>query len=481
MITHRETTTEPQAAATLPRLWGLSAKRLHEAYWHARGVQVVARGERATLQRAAELYLLAEADQMVLFRLAPLSERLTWRNARVTRLRLIDRHNDPYHERVMLDDRGSVCRIERRYTPTLYGSYRIVLTPSRRIASLWMQASTRREAWDRVRRSVPWSQIDHWRCDGRAFRAGESAQEHAFLDELVGVWPRPDQAVDGIEEAEDGVWRLPGEPLGGDTVRVGPLWIGRGGGTASRPCLVGPHWIDDVQDGDGPAATVREIDDVEPADEAVAAVARGGHVYHAIKRGMDIAVSATALIVALPIMAFLALAVLIDTGRPIFYAQEREGRAGRPFPCWKFRSMFTNAEEVLRQYLEDNKCDGPQVNIENDPRVTRVGRVLRATHLDELPQLWNVLVGQMSIVGPRPSPYVENQFCPAWRDARLSVRPGITGLWQLKRKRKQGEDFQEWIKYDIDYVQRASLWLDLTIVVRTAVMLIRGRSNGAPK
>jgi lipopolysaccharide/colanic/teichoic acid biosynthesis glycosyltransferase len=96
-----------------------------------------------------------------------------------------------------------------------------------------------------------------------------------------------------------------------------------------------------------------------------------------------------------------------------------------------------------------------------------VGRFLRKYNLDELPQFWNVLWGDMSVVGPRPSPHAENQYCPAWRETRLSVRPGITGLWQVKRTRKAGTDFQEWIKYDIEYVERRTFWLDLLIIWKT--------------
>jgi lipopolysaccharide/colanic/teichoic acid biosynthesis glycosyltransferase len=142
--------------------------------------------------------------------------------------------------------------------------------------------------------------------------------------------------------------------------------------------------------------------------------------------------------------------------------------------------MVRDAERIARQ-LDQNVCDGPQVYIQNDPRVTKAGRILRSTNLDELPQFWNVLMGQMSLVGPRPSPDDENQYCPAWRDLRLSVRPGITGLWQLERTREPGEDFQEWIKYDIQYVQRASFKLDMIILLRTAQMMLLRRSVGAPE
>ncbi len=119
-----------------------------------------------------------------------------------------------------------------------------------------------------------------------------------------------------------------------------------------------------------------------------------------------------------------------------------------------------------------NQADGPQFYMENDPRLTRVGRYLRKYNLDELPQFWNVLVGDMSVVGPRPSPFHENQFCPAWREARLSVRPGITGLWQINRTRRAGSDFQEWIKYDLEYVENRSWWLDLKIIWKTIATIL---------
>jgi lipopolysaccharide/colanic/teichoic acid biosynthesis glycosyltransferase len=137
--------------------------------------------------------------------------------------------------------------------------------------------------------------------------------------------------------------------------------------------------------------------------------------------------------------------------------------------------MHKDAERIAEELDEYNICDGPQVFIRDDPRVTRIGRYLRTTHFDEVPQFLNVLFGQMSLVGPRPSPDNENQYCPAWRDSRLSVRPGITGLWQLNRTREPGEDFQEWIRYDIEYVQRANLWLDVKILAKTAWMVVHGR------
>ena len=136
--------------------------------------------------------------------------------------------------------------------------------------------------------------------------------------------------------------------------------------------------------------------------------------------------------------------------------------------------MRRDAEAMVEQLRALNQADGPQVFIEDDPRVTRVGRFLRASQLDELPQLFNVLLGQMSLVGPRPSPDRENQICPAWREMRLSVRPGITGLWQVRRTREDGLDFQEWVRFDLEYIRKASFLLDCRIIFETIrVSLLR--------
>jgi lipopolysaccharide/colanic/teichoic acid biosynthesis glycosyltransferase len=153
---------------------------------------------------------------------------------------------------------------------------------------------------------------------------------------------------------------------------------------------------------------------------------------------------------------------------------KRETMGGREFPCLKFRSMRKDAELIKAALSDKNQADGPQFFMENDPRLTRVGRFIRKTNIDELPQFFNVLVGHMSIVGPRPSPRRENQFSPAWRDARLSVRPGVTGLWQVNRTRIRGADFQEWIKYDIQYVENQSWRLDLKIIGKTFNVFLKG-------
>jgi len=462
-----------------PRVWGLSAVQLHDAYWHARGVQCIRRSRRVRWQRGAELYLLIEPDQLVLFDIAPLSERLTWHNALVTRLRLTDEDNVPYSERIVIDDRGLVERIERRYRPRFQGSTRVVLTSSRRVARQWMIAESRREAWDRARRAVPWPRVDHWKCPGLSFTGGDVPGEHRFLRELIDRWPDPDRGIGGIIEDEPGVWRLDGTDSAVETVRIGPLWLGIGQARTVRRCLVGPHWTDDRQH-TATGAVVRDIIEVELPEQIRGASSNRAPLAYAIaKRLTDITVSLLAIVVLSPILLAIVITIAIQDGLPVFYGHRRQGRGGRPFSCWKFRTMHHNAEEQARELEEYNLCDGPQIFIKDDPRVTRLGRILRESHLDELPQLFNVLIGYMSLVGPRPSPDDENQFCPAWRDVRLSVRPGITGLWQLYRTRMPGEDFQEWIKYDIEYVRRASYILDLSILLRTGWALAFGRPERA--
>lgn len=197
--------------------------------------------------------------------------------------------------------------------------------------------------------------------------------------------------------------------------------------------------------------------------------------FHATKRAMDIVGALIALIAAAPFFPFIMLAIYLNSPGPIFYGAIRQGRGGKNFRCWKFRTMVPNADEIKRKLMIKNEVDGPQFKIKNDPRIFQVGRILRKLNIDEWPQFWNVLRGQMSIVGPRPSPEKENQMCPAWREARLSVRPGITGLWQVSRRRDRGEtDFQEWIYYDVQYIKKQSVWLDLKICLKTILVAMGG-------
>ena len=190
-----------------------------------------------------------------------------------------------------------------------------------------------------------------------------------------------------------------------------------------------------------------------------------------IKRIADFVTASIVLILFAPVMPFIALAIKLNSQGPVFYADKRQGLHGREFGCLKFRTMITGAAKMQDKLRFVSQVDGPQFKMEDDPRISSVGRFLRATYIDEIPQFFNVLFGQMSIVGPRPSPESENTLCPSWRDARLSVRPGITGLWQLHRTREPMRDFQEWIHYDTMYVRNLSLKMDLMTCWQTAMKL----------
>lgn len=196
--------------------------------------------------------------------------------------------------------------------------------------------------------------------------------------------------------------------------------------------------------------------------------------YTTVKRWIDVTFAGLGLLILAPLLAVVAVLIKLDSPGPLLFGHEREGRFGRVFRCWKFRTMITGAQAKQRALYKKSGVDGPQFKLDNDPRVTRIGWLLRATNIDELPQLFNVLAGQMSLIGPRPSPFRENQICIPWRQARLSVLPGITGLWQICRSRRASGDFHQWIYYDMLYVRHISLALDLKILLAT-VLTMGGR------
>ncbi|MFQ6048639.1 MAG: sugar transferase [Phycisphaerae bacterium] len=191
------------------------------------------------------------------------------------------------------------------------------------------------------------------------------------------------------------------------------------------------------------------------------------------KRAMDIALAGAVMLA--PVLAVVAAAIKLTSAGPVFYVHRRQGRGGRQFGCIKFRTMCVDAEKLQSELRRQNEVDGPQFKLSHDPRVTPIGRFLRRTNIDEIPQFLNVLLGQMSLVGPRPSPEQENRLCPAWREARLAVRPGITGLWQICRSpQRDDSDFQQWIYYDVEYVRYQSIWLDLRILAKTCRIVACG-------
>ncbi len=193
-----------------------------------------------------------------------------------------------------------------------------------------------------------------------------------------------------------------------------------------------------------------------------------------VKRAFDIVAASAGLILFLPVLPFLAVMVKLESSGPFLFRQMRVGEDGKLFPCYKIRSMVDGAEELKDQYAHLNEADGAAFKIREDPRITRVGRFVRRSSLDEFPQLFNVLRGEMSIVGPRPQiPSEVADYRPEYR-ARLLVKPGITCLWQTSGR--NDVDFDEWMRLDREYVENRSLGLDIRILLRTlpAVMARRG-------
>lgn len=192
--------------------------------------------------------------------------------------------------------------------------------------------------------------------------------------------------------------------------------------------------------------------------------------YLIVKRLFDLAVCLLLLPVVLPLLLLSALAIRLDSPGPIFIAQERTGRDGTPFRMLKFRTMVRNAAELKAQLAHLNVLLPPDFKIPHDPRITRVGKFLRQTSLDELPQLLNVLRGDMSLVGPRPTSFAPTTY-QLWHTRRLEVTPGITGLWQVKGRNTT--TFDERLRLDIEYIEHRSFGLDLKILLQTVPSVLR--------
>lgn len=191
-----------------------------------------------------------------------------------------------------------------------------------------------------------------------------------------------------------------------------------------------------------------------------------------VKRAMDVLLSAAALVLVSPLLAVIALLIRMNSAGPAIYCAPRAGKNGRPFLCYKFRTMVVNADSFKEELRARNERQGAFFKLADDPRVTRVGRILRRYSLDELPQLWNVLKGEMSLVGPRPHPLDDFERYAPGDAARLSVTPGVTGLWQVTARRDPS--FRRNVQLDLEYIENWSLTMDLQIICRTIPAVLRG-------
>jgi len=186
--------------------------------------------------------------------------------------------------------------------------------------------------------------------------------------------------------------------------------------------------------------------------------------YTQVKRWVDLCLGSCIFIAMLPVLALCIIAVKLDSKDPVFFPQKRTGKGGRRFRMYKFRTMVVNANELKEQYQHLNTLTYPDFKVPDDPRITRVGSFLRKTSLDELPQLLNVLKGDMSLVGPRPTSFSSSTY-DLWQTERLGVIPGITGLWQVSGR--ANIDFDERARLDIEYIRNRSFWFDIKILFRT--------------
>lgn len=196
---------------------------------------------------------------------------------------------------------------------------------------------------------------------------------------------------------------------------------------------------------------------------------RGFSFYEVIKRVIDVVCSFVGVLVLSPLFVVIAIIIKFTSKGPVFFSQKRVGRDGKEFKMYKFRSMVVNAEELKEKLAAQNEMSGPMFKMKDDPRVTKVGKFIRKTSIDELPQLFNVLKGDMSLVGPRPSLPKEVAQFEDWMYKRLEVKPGLTCYWQVSGR--NNIDFEDWMKLDIRYVEEKNLWIDIKLICKTVFVL----------
>lgn len=198
-------------------------------------------------------------------------------------------------------------------------------------------------------------------------------------------------------------------------------------------------------------------------------------MYYFLKRLFDVIMSFFALVVLIPVFLVVAIMIKTEDGGRVFYVQDRTGLNGKVFRMYKFRSMCKDAEKIHKQLLSKNELDGPAFKMKDDPRVTKVGKFIRRTSIDELPQLVNIIKGEMSIVGPRPLPTYETEQCNEYQNQRLLVKPGLTCYWQCCGRNDIA--FDEWMELDLKYIREAGILTDCKLILKTVKAVVR--SEGA--
>ena len=464
----------PSSAEPSPTIWGLSPPQLHDRFWAARGVQVVRQGEPSEIVDGAELFLLTEPNILTNFKLSRLVEFLSWIKPDVLYVRLHDDRERGYRERAITDADGGFVRFERIYDAMDCREARVALTPERRLAQLWQKSATATQGWKALRQEVPRGRLSALKLAGRVYDRRSDVEVMQCIRELVRVWKQPDSTIHRARKARESLWFDQSASVADATRLIGPVWIGAGRSVGEKASVVGPRvlWDDPLS---RPPIDTLQWHDIEPMISFARPVLpmRRTSLGRASKRIFDILCALIGLLLTLPIYPFVMLAIWLEDGRPFFFVHRRETLRGRQFGCIKFRSMRKDADEIKARLVRENQADGPQFFIENDPRLTRVGRFIRKTYIDELPQLWNVLKGEMSLVGPRPPTPGEVEQYEAWQLRRLEAKPGLTCIWQVSGRSHIA--FDEWVRMDVEYVEKQSFWLDLKLLLLTIPAVITGR------
>lgn len=208
-------------------------------------------------------------------------------------------------------------------------------------------------------------------------------------------------------------------------------------------------------------------------NDVLSIAAQGHAIGFWVKRFLDIVFAVSLVLLLSPLLLVIAFLVKKTSEGPVLYGDHRVGQNGRLFKMYKFRTMYKNADRIKKQLMARNEMSGPAFKMREDPRVTPLGRFLRKHSLDELPQLWSILKGEMSLVGPRPPLPEEVEKYESWHHRRLSVRPGATCLWQVMG-RNEIDNFDDWVRMDLDYIQNWSLRLDFAILFKTIWAVVKG-------
>jgi lipopolysaccharide/colanic/teichoic acid biosynthesis glycosyltransferase len=442
---------------------------LHDRFWEAQGLCIVRRGEPIPEMPSARMYLLTDPHRLILMEASIPAFFRRWNQRDIAIFRIGRQVESRVREKVIFsEDRGSVriaAMRQRAHEPLA----RIAITSRREHAEFWSSLPEPKDAWRHLRRVIPENRQLLRSIRGQVFNRDDAFELDAFVHGLAALWEKPGEIIKGIERLDSGAWKQESAEVAHAARIVGSVWIGWGRAISADQTIVGPAVLWDEPHSAPAPRHGKGFRRLAPAKwlERPIILRPQPLMRRLVKRTFDIFFALVALTLTLPMYPLVMLAIWLEDGRPFFFGHRREMLRGREFTCWKFRSMRKDAERYKARLRRLNLSNGPHFYMERDPRLTKVGRFMRRFHIDELPQFFNVLAGHMSVVGPRPSPHSENQGCSTWRETRLSVRPGITGLWQVSRTRRLGGDFQEWIRYDVEYVENCGFWLDLRIILRT--------------